>query len=213
MNLEALRSRVRKLSGVQMTTLLSNADLDTIINEAYDTIMDLEDWSFLETTYSFATVAGTATHDLQTPLRHIDTIELDDGTVLQPRTAESLDREDPDPEQGEPKFYVHRDHDTIELWPTPDDAYTLHVRGWKTWDALAVGLSPTFDEVYHPAVAYLAAVAVLEEEGDDSGRSDDYRGKAVDLVSRMRHRYQRSHSRTLIVMGGRATSRAAGYGG
>lgn len=197
MDLTAIRSRVRKLSGVLMVELLSATDLDLIINEAYLHICSLADWSFLYADGSITTTAGTATYPHPSPVSTPQAVAISSPAsaraLLRQRVIEDFDRYPESEAQatgGYPWAWAVRDHDSITVYPTPSVACTLLVRGWKAVEPLTtVTQQPVFEAEFHPVVTLDAAARVLNEEGDDSGRSEQYREEAVAFLRRMGQRY------------------------
>lgn len=213
MNLPELRWRVRRLVGhVDAEQATDPVALDGIINEAHAAVCDVHDWTFLKADVTFTTAAGQAQYGLPSPLVDVESVSYPGaGRLIRPRTPVYVDGFDEAPDDGKPDEYVLRDPSTLELVPTPDAVYTVQVRGTKkvltivetVSDATAETDAPQFDETYHPAVAYLAAVDLLAEAGDDSDRADEYDRRVATFVDRMTRHYQRQHDRAPFVWGGR----------
>lgn len=224
LDLEALEERTRRYAGVEMETLWTPDQVREQVNDAYQEICDVERWTFLNTDATFDTVADEPVYGLPTAVREIYTVSVvgrfretvdgpmessDDGRgiVRRLRPAES-DRFTDEPTAGAPEFYAQIDPDTLELWPAPDDVYTVRVRGWLKPAALLNDTDqPIFDDEFHPLVAYLAAYLILIEEGDDTGRIEDYSERIGNYLTRMRSRYEKTHDQSPIVLGGRAVPR------
>ncbi|MGH3442123.1 MAG: hypothetical protein ACRDUY_08790 [Nitriliruptorales bacterium] len=215
MDLTALRTRVRNLSGVQMTTILDNAELDTFLNAAYHEFLRREQWPFLRVTATFSTVASTAEYAVPQAAGSIDIRDVwevivdDDGSVpLRERTEAELDEWYDDDDVDAPREYARIDHDTLRLRPIPDAVYTVTVKGRRVSPSLVLLTDePLFRAEYHEGLAYLAAAKVLRREGDDSGRADVYEAEAAAAYRDMVADYMRGHDRQTIIMGGRRSNR------
>lgn len=194
MNLAALRSRVRKLSGILLTELLSDTELDQVVNESYRHITTLADWSFVEAKQDLSTAVGVSVYTLGPPVATPRSVSYKSGALrglLRLRSSEELDRY-PAHESADaaPWAWAVETDQAIRLHPTPDAIYALRVRGIERVNALSADTDlPAFSEEYHPVIALDTAARVLEEEGDDSGRADRYRAEAVSYLLRMGRRY------------------------
>jgi len=212
--LSDLRAEVRRRTGVDMPTLWADVDIDRAIQQANLDLMSQEDWTFLRLATTVATVAATPTvaiSALATPVNEVYGVAIvtgDNRGDLRQVTLRSKDsrHEDAVPDAGFPQEYSLSDDRTgLVLYPTPDAVYTLQVRGRKTVADIS-GLDtnvPVFDAEFHLILALMASVDVLEQEGDDSPRSENYIARAENILDRMRRRYQVSHDEARIQMGGR----------
>lgn len=206
MDLDTIRTRTRRYANVFEAQLVSDAEVDASINEAYLELCGLEDWPFLHSTVTFPTVADTASYTLDASLRYVRGLYVttfDEPRELRPRSQPPMDNQEAD-DPDEPNEYVLDDPTTIVLFPTPDAAYTVTVRGILDVAELSAGTDePVFRAEYHPAVAYSAAVRLLEIEGDDSGRIERFLDETRSYVDRMRRDYLKQHDKRQMVMGGR----------
>lgn len=198
MDLNALRTRVRKLTGVQMESLLTPTELDQIINESYFHISSLADWTFLYADATQTVASGTNTVSLPDPVATPHTVAVvapeSEQALLRYRRIEDFDRYpqwEAEATDGIPWAWSIRTDSEIEVFPTNDDAsLELKFRGWKRVDKLSAdGDTPIWDEEFHPVVSFDAASRVLSEEGDDSGRSERYRIECLSYLKRMGRRY------------------------
>lgn len=197
MDLNALRTRVRKLTGVQMETLLTPAELDQIINEAYLHIASLADWTFtqdqVETTIGTGDNTFAFPDPITLPFSAAVTSPSDRQGVLRPRRQEDFDRYpqwEAEATSGIPWAWAIRDNTTAEVFPAADQSVTLRVRGWVDVSELAADTDePVFASQFHPVVSLDAARRVLTEEGDDSGRSQRYQAEATTFLMQMGRRY------------------------
>lgn len=198
MDLDALRARVRKLSGVEMESLLSPTELDQIINEAYLHMASLADWTFLYADEEKSLDVGDRVLDLPDPVATPHSVAVVEPAshrrLLRRRRIEDFDRYpewEAEATEGVPWAWSVRTDDTIEVFPENDDNDTVvKVRGWKRVDPLeSDDDEPIFDSEFHPVVSLDAAARVLYEEGDDSGRSARYRAEVISYLMRMGRRY------------------------
>lgn len=182
MNRAELRERVRVLSGVLMDTLMSDPEADAFVNQAYLTVCGLAEWSFLY---------GTQGHLAAETVPALGRVQdvLHDGRTLQRRSLVDLDRFPPSRRQGAPWAWAPQGDSEVRIFPAPT-AGTVTVRGWTTPAPLASDTDePVFAVEFHDVVAYEAAASVLEAEGDDSGRTERYRGEVQSFLDRMARRY------------------------
>lgn len=211
MDFQRLQWNARKLAHrtISAPTEWSPADVPDAVNDAYRELCDLERWEFLRSEQSLSTTAGQQRYGLPTPLRTVDSVEDEtdsDGGILRPRSGRSRDSIDRSVDDGRPVEYVLRGPETLELWPTPDDVYDLLVHGWDDVQPLSAPTdTPVFDEEYHWAICYLAALNLLERDDPEDGRLERYETRVSAFLDRMRRRYQRQHDHTPLVMGGRRT--------
>lgn len=196
MDLNAIRARVRKLTGVRMEQLLSPSELDQIINEAYLHVCALGDWSFLYADGTVDTASGTKTYQLPSAVEAVRSVAITssgDEKRLWRRTLEDFDRYpqwEAEVTSGVPWAWAVRTDTSFDVFPTPDGAYTLTVRGWADVSPLSADTDePLFDDEFHPVVSLDAAARVLAEEGDDSGRDSRYRREVLSYLLRMGRKY------------------------
>ena len=187
MDRSELRERLRTLSGVLMDTLLTDQEADAFLNEAYLALCGLAEWSFLYD--EVATSASSDTTGLPGSLGRVQAV-LAGGRALQRRDTLELARYPQSRQTGEPWAWAPVGDDAIRVFPTPEEPTEVEVRGWIDVAPMASDAAePLFASEFHAAVAYEAAANVLESEGDDSGRSERYRGEVMAYLDRMARRY------------------------
>ena len=210
MNLSDLVARTRSLSGIRLQSLRSDEQIEQVVNESYQEILGLYPWPFLKGSASVAMSAEAETFTIPTLFRYITGIVLEmggDSLRLKQTTLDMLDEwED---EVGKPEFYARVDDRTIRVWPAPEDAATITVRGQVEFAPLSGNAEPEFAEQFHPVVAYRAAIRLLQEEGDDSGRSEAYQFDAASYFQRMEKFYMASNDIGLIRIGSQRQHRRA----
>jgi hypothetical protein len=206
-NLSNIRDRVRSLTGIRLETLRSDDSLDSVINESYQEIINLETWPFLSQESNVAVASGSNSFTTPSGFSEVNSVSystaVDYQTRMRQTTLDELDLLDQD-EEGDPQFYARIDGSDFRFWPKSSSAITFSVRGKKEVANLdSDSSSPIFAEQFHPILAYRSSARILAEEGDDSGRSEFYQLEANTFFSRMQQFYIRSADRGLIVMGSR----------
>lgn len=209
MNLSDLVARTRSLSGIRLESLRSDEQIEQVVNEAYQEVLGLYPWPFLKGSQTVALAAEADQFTVPAVFRYISGVVLEMGDHSERLKQTTLDMMDEwDDEVGEPHYYSRIDDRTIKVWPAPEDAATVTVRGQLEFAVLTSGDSPEFAEQFHPVVAYRAAVRLLQEEGDDSGRSEAYQFDAASYLQRMEKFYMASGDIGLIRMGSQRVRRA-----
>ena len=211
MNLADLVARTRSLSGIRLESLRSDEQIEQVINESYQEILGLYPWPFLKGTATVSMAAEAQTFTVPTTFRWMTGVVLEMGDTtyrLKQTTVDQIDEWDAD-EVGEPNYYARLTDRTVRVWPAPEAAATVTVRGQLEFAVLGQGDSPEFAEQFHPVVAYRAAVRLLQEEGDDSGRSEAYQFDAASYLGRMEKFYMGSGDIALIRIGSQRERRRA----
>ena len=211
MNLNDLVARTRNLSGIRLEALRSDEEIEQVINESYQEILGLYPWPFLKGSATVSMAAEAQTFTLPSTFRWLSGVLLDmDGVShrLKQTTLDQMDEWD-DEEVGEPAYYARVTDRQVKVWPAPREAATVTVRGQLEFEPLtAAGDEPEFAEQFHPLVAYRAATRLLQEEGDDSGRSEAYQFDSASYVARMEKFYMGSGDVGLIRIGSQRGRRA-----
>lgn len=208
MDLAALRKRTRLLAGMEMDALMSNPEVDDVINEVYRGVCD-DDWPFMLDEDDLTTADGTHTYDVPDDLEKPGTLDVTDGHAstapipLQQTSTRWMDAVDPD-DDGTPKAYAfYAQTDELRFYPTPDDAYTIRVRGRVAISDLTDGGDePIFKERFRPLIAYLAAAELLDIQGQTED-AEKRRRTAAGFLSRMDDYYRRSEDHSPLVLGRR----------
>lgn len=207
MNLTTLRDRVRALTGIKLTDLRSDEQIDVVLNECYQEVLQISDWPFLRTSTTVTLTSGTDEFTMPTGFQEIHSVTYSSPQDVQTRmrqtTLNEMDYVEPD-EEGDPIYYAKVDENTIRIWPAPAHALTLTVRGKESVSNLSAGSDePVYAEQFHPLIAYRAAARILGEEGDDSGRSEFYQSEANNFFARMQQFYVKTADTGFIVLGSR----------
>jgi len=209
MNLDALRDRARALSGIRLQSIRSDEQIDTVINEAYQELIDLSQWPFLMASEAITLSAND--EEFSTPVSFSEiasvTYESDFQKNTRMRQTTISELEELDDQSGDPVYFARLNESDFRVWPVPENAFTLKVRGKLLVSNLGPNDSPIFAEQFHPILAYRAAVKMLQEEGDDSGRAEFYQQEAGNFYTRMQQFYNKSGNNGLFVMGARGRRR------
>lgn len=209
MNLSQLRSHVRSLTGIQSTAIVSDADIDLFINEAYQEINREADWPFLRAQTTITTVVNQPTYTLPAGVadNSIASVAILSNDVnrrqLKPRSRYSTD-DSPGPYLiGRAKEYSVW-NGVIEFYPTPDSVETINLRYFSEPANLVNNTdSPIFDAKFHSLVAYGASVRVLIREGDDTERRGYYNLQFQNGMEQMKGDYLSERDRSILRLGGR----------
>jgi hypothetical protein len=209
-NLSDLVARTRSLSGIRLESLRSDEQIEQVINESYQEILGLYPWPFLKGGQTISISSGAKTFTIPSTFRYISSLVVtmgDKSTRLKQTTLDLID-EWPD-DESEPEYYARVNDRTIRLWPAPNDAAAVEVKGQLEFEPLRGNDEPEFAEQFHPVVAYRAAIRLLQEEGDDSGRSEAYQFDAASYFQRMEKFYMASGDIGLIRIGSQRQHRRA----
>jgi len=208
-NLSQLRTHVRTLTGIQSTDLLSDADLNVFINEAYQDICRSHDWPFLRNDATLNISPGVASYTLPAGVEEnsiLSAVILTNDAnrrQLQPRAQASVDRSPGTVSQARPNEYSCW-RGSIQLHPTPNIAEVVTLRYFSSPTDMANDSDvPVFGTNYHTAIAYGAAVKVLIREGDDTERRAFYSNSLQTFVEAMRSDLLVERDRSVFRLGGR----------
>jgi hypothetical protein len=208
-NLQALRNFTRSLVSIASTDILSDADLNTFVNEAYSDILREADWPFNRNETTLTLVSGQAEYTLPAGITGVNIASvavLSNDTnrrQLRPRNRYSTD-DSPGPlSTGNPLEYsVYRN--TVLFNPTPEASEVVTFRYFIQAPTLVSNTDlPVFDDGFHTVIAYGAAVRVLFREGDDTDRRAFYNQQFLRGVEQMKQYYLSERDRSIFRLGGR----------
>lgn len=187
-----MRSLFREITGIRLTSAMSDAEITTALDRAHTTIGLAAEWSFHQINDQSAT-STTGVAALSVPgVYRFDTVQHDGGAFLQQIAPQQYDMWPSSRKaSAKPWAWSNRVGQAIRLHPTPDAAYSLVVNGWSEPGTLSLATDePDWpDADLHPAVVYEAAAAELEQEGDDPDRVAWIRGQADQWFELMFRRY------------------------
>ena len=206
-----MTARVRRLTGIRLEEIASDDDILALLNEAYLELCGVQEWPFLREQAEEQPVGDEV--ELPWPVQKFTSVlwsDADGTRRLSQVTIEEVERLELDP--GRPRAYAVKDVDTLVLSPAPEGAGTVQFRGVRQASPMANGNdSPLFNEEFHVGLCYAAAARMLAEEGDDSGRAEQYVGEAQGVLSRMVQRYVVTHDTASFQMGSRRSRRGRAW--
>mgnify|MGYP003111551449 FL=1 len=223
MQLSEMREYARNVVDID-TTDISNATLNHFISEGYNLIIHSEKrWPFLETSTTFSTVAGTKDYSLNTVganestgngLREIGSLKtddhvieligFDDGDIMYPLDTNTT---------GEPWYWSYWS-DTVRVYPTPDAAYTIYVRGYRNAAPFGSGSGATDDT--NPdlpdafdTVLSLYAIYRCYQQQEDGGMAQQYYVQFLGELSNLAARYNDTPAPQPMILNSRSVSKWA----
>lgn len=207
MNRSDLRTRVRVLTNIFSTALLSDAQINTILNEVHLEVCSGEQWPFLWGSTTLNVVAGDATYTLPADVSAVLLVSSKDISTA-PRTLNAISVFDADtiPETylgSWPLFYTVEGL-TLTLYPEPIGNETITVRYLENPAAIDSDDDvPPFSAEFHPLYAYAAAARVLAERGASQAKVRSMLELAATYIDRMRRYYLTSSDHAPISIGKR----------
>jgi hypothetical protein len=212
MNLADIRSYVRSHLDLDEEDL-PNTLLDVFIREGSKRIEQAEKrWPFYEQTYEFTTTADQSDYEIadiasdineivamRGPRWEMRWIGRDEGDARFPRNIDN---------NGEPVWFSIW-ADTIRLFPTPDESYTIIVRAYRKpvdWVALGAGEEPDLPDELHNTVAMWALARAYGQQ-DDPELAAFYERQFADEMMLFRRRFVDAPPPSLMQLngGGRVT--------
>jgi hypothetical protein len=191
-NLSQARSRVRSLTNIRSAALLPDANIDEAINLFSAELWDAYNWPQAVGRSSVSVVANTASYAWPSTGRSPLDVRFGGRQLLPLSDAEfaGVDAS----AVGAPASYWHNvAANTVVLVPSPVEAGTLALT-YLTSPPVATtnNICSAFDDEYHMAWCYAAAIAVLRERNGNEAKVSDYAGRLAGIVSRLRRRYLHS---------------------
>lgn len=210
-----LRAVVREITDLD-TADLSDSLLNMYMNDGYYRILDLEKrWPFLETTFTFTTVANQKAYNIAAmtadPIAQIvsvidntatgvrlDNISHDEGELAFNGTQDV---------SGEPLFYSFWKGE-INLFPKPNNARVLNVRGYREpTDWITTGGAVDASANLHLPLVYYACSRVYQRLEDPDMANEYKRSFDEGVVLAVKNIMKPvSHAHT-VLSAGRTTGR------
>ncbi len=180
--LQIVNSVLRRLREDEVSTVAQNSYsklIGELVNDAKRTVEDSYDWTALRTELQLSLVADTNTYSLTgsgTSLKVFNVIDETSKNFIQYRGSTYMDNANlvtPAP-TGKPQYYCFKGvdvngDDTVEIYPTPDKAYTVTFNSavrtdefTNDTDRLTVPFIP---------VTHLATALGARERGETGGTS------------------------------------------
>jgi len=209
MNLAQLRLHVRSLTGIASTDIISNADLNIFINEAYLEICRESDWPFLRAETTLNLTSGTASYAIpagvaENSIASFAVLSNDTNRrQLRPRSRYTTDDSMGPLITGHPLEYSCW-AGQVQVFPTPEANEIATIRYFAEPAELTTDTdTPIFEAKFHSLVAYGASVRVLIREGDDTERRGFYNAQFQNGMEQMKGDYLSERDRSIMRLGGR----------
>jgi hypothetical protein len=220
MNLSDIRSKVRSITDMD-TTDLPNDVLDMYIKDGYQRMIALERrWPFFQKSYTLTTVAEQGSYDISAigsgDIREIiSVVDRTAGglrlTLVSHDDAEALWNNTTDT-NGRPLHFSLWEG-KVFIWPRPNAAYTLALRGYRKpvdWTA-NTSTEVDADERLHQALVYYAVAQVYQLQ-EDMELATFYRGSFDENVRLVTNDIMRPSShRPMVLSGGRFHETSDGW--
>lgn len=145
-----------------------------LLNRAWWALMDTFQFREKEKTAQFQTVAGTDLYAVPQPFEGLRQISIEDindqshtplnfmtPVVYESKFVDTVEARD------KPSDYV-REGNSLRLYPTPDDIYTMTIKYWFPLDDLVENVSPPVPQIWHEIILYGAAsrgYMILQDQG------------------------------------------------
>lgn len=206
MNRSEIRARVRALTNIYSTALLSDAQINEVVNEVHLELCGSFQWPFTVQSTTVSVVAGTSTYALPagtlsvlmvsrtgnvSEFRHLNAISVFDADVL------------PDTSANWPRYYTV-ENGSLTLYPAPAAGEDLTVRYTEQVDAIDDDADvPPFADEFHPVYAYATAARLLAERGASKTKVQAMNDLASQYFERMRRFYLTSTDHAPVSLGRR----------
>jgi hypothetical protein len=158
------------------------ARLNQFLNEGYGIVNRRVGFYAAESTQSLRTAAGTATYPWPPDLVRLRSLkDSDRNLLLQPVLVDDLDRSNPTT-QGAPYCYALQGPN-VRLYPTPDAAYNLSVRYWRSPPQLVADSDvPWFPPDWHSLLVFYALKRCYAGD-DDMPQAQYWTGEFNNMLS------------------------------
>lgn len=213
MNLAAIRLRVRSLTSILSSSILSDAELDAFINEAQTLLCLVADWPFLVHTATVTSAGNDDTVNVSLPAGRSAQRIIDAYASTEPgrKPWQMFERAQPtvaEDTTGYPREYQWlADTSELKLYPVPSGPFTVTVRLVLDPTTMTTGTDvPLIPVAFRHGIAYMAASLILEREADTTGRIAAYERRVSEVVEEMR-RLLLSSGRPTFTIGGRVGRR------
>jgi hypothetical protein len=206
MNRSALRTRIRALTNINSTALLSDSQINEVLNEVHLEVCGSFQWPFATDSTTISVVAGDATYTLPVDATHVLLVSRT-GNTYEPRQLQAISVFDadtlPQTTSNWPRYYTVEGL-TLTLHPEPAANETITVRYLFQVEALDGDTdTPPFAEEFHPVYAYATAARLLAERGAPATKVKAMTELASSYVERMRRFYLTSSDHAPVSLGRR----------
>lgn len=209
MNLQEIRDFVRQHIDIEEDDL-PDAVLDVFIREGSKRIERAEKrWAFYAQRWEYTTESGTDEIPFTSIAADLKEIQAIKGPrwrlqYLGQDLADEVWPENVTSSSEPTHFSIERD--TLCLWPTPNDAYVLQIRGYRTpedWVAAGAGAEPDLPDDLHNTVATWALARAYAQQ-DDPEMASIYERQFADELNEFRRNINSMPAAQPIVLNGRS---------
>ncbi len=171
MNRLDIRAKARAITELTVDDVADDI-IDLYARDGYERIINMERrWPFFEATWELSTTASVGEYVIDTEFTNLREIVamtyLDTGVRLDLIGYEQGEAVWLNTTDGRPQHWSTWSS-AVKLWPTPDQTYTLRVRGYRKaepwWDADATEIDA--DERLHAAVLYYVISKLYQLQED-----------------------------------------------
>jgi hypothetical protein len=197
---------VRSLANVYSTALLSDAEINTSLNEANQEVASMMHWPYLTVAVSLTTTPGTDVCPIPGDAAEVLQVSVRSGSrrTLTPTTVFDADADTGDAYSSLPLFYRHDPLNGIVLFPTPGSSEELTVVYRRVASTLSTDAStPEMQAEFHPMLAYKAAAQLLSDKRGDPKKIEVLAQSFANYVERMRKHYMISSDHSPVRPAGR----------
>jgi hypothetical protein len=213
MNLTALITRVRSLTSILSTSVLSDAEITDFINEAHTQFCLSADWPFLihTATVDFNTGSDAAQVSLPFGRSAQRVLDVFAQTQAGEKPWQLFERAQPTIQESSSayprEFEWNPATNTLRVYPAPSRPFVVRARLVLDPSVMSGGSAqPLLPPAFRHGIAYLASALILEREADTTGRAQSYQARAAGVVEEMR-RLLLTSSRSTFTLGGRTSRR------
>ena len=191
---------------------LSDAVLNVFVREGFTrAVRGQHRWPFYDKRYALTTAQGVQRYNIAATIGDLEEIQ----NVQGPRyRMDRVDHDvaentfDVDPQLRRPDFYsVYGDE--LYMWPTPDAAYTLQIRGYRKptdWVAGGASAVPDCPADFHEPIAFWALSRAYALQ-DDLANAQTYQANFAEEIAILTKRYIHTQLDRRIVMNGQRNLR------
>jgi hypothetical protein len=207
LNLQQIRDFVRSHLDIEIEDLTDDV-LDVFIAEGFQRCYRAERrWPFYLKRWTLSTTAAEDTYDLDDVASDIEEIAAIKGPRwnLKWLGADESDWAWPDnvTQSSEPTHF-NLEHRTLYLYPTPDDVYSLTLKGYRKptdWIGAGAGAEPDIYEDLHNTIAKWA-LAMAYQQQDDPEMASIFERQFADELNLFRRRLNATPMPQPLVMNG-----------
>jgi hypothetical protein len=202
MNRAQLRSRVRALTNIYSTGILSDDDINAALDDVHFEVCGGFEWPFLQSSTMVFVTSETPVYELPSSVRKVLLVtSVGPHRTLTAASQFDMDRLAPTEGTGLPTHYT-LNGSLMRLYPRPDQSEGLRVLFTTTAASLSNDShTPPFLEEFHPLYAYGAAVRLLTERSGNQNKVAALGQTAAVYLDRMRRHYLTTRDHAPVSLG------------